>query len=384
MSFFSGKKLLLIGIVLLVIIAIPVTLLLTRQEQNTQSNAAKATKLFFANSGQMTAATTLQKNVGDTISLDVVMDPGTNQVSFAKIIISYDGTKLTDPTIKVNEAAFPSVLEGPVTSAGNISVTVAIGSDPTKVIQTPTKVATITLKAAKASDTPVQVVFGTKTQVLSIATGDLPSENVLSSQTPIAIQIGGGAGGTPGPTTANNNQAPICTSLNVDRNPAGAAAFSIAATATGSDADGTITKVTFNFGDGPVQDITQGGGIGTNAVSVQVAHTYNNPGTYQVSTILTDNVGGVSANTCTQTVNVTENGVGGPGGGNGGPAGGNGQGTQASGSANVPGPTTYVPVATVKPPTPTLAPTGPGDTVLSIGVVGAIISIAGALVFFAL
>lgn len=389
MNLLEGKKFLLIGIAVVLLAAIPLTVYFLQQNQETRSRAQKATTLYFAATGQTTAATTIQKKVGETIPVDIVMDPGSNQVSFVKMSISYDPTKLSTDSagIQPNAATFPSVLEGPVYTEGNITVTLSIGADPTKVVQIPSKIATINFKGvAETSSTPTQVKFiDGQTQVLSIATADDPSENVLASTKPVSIGLTAGdtpttstsptqqptVAATPGPTVAN--AAPTCTSLNLDRTPSGPAPLALTFTANGRDANGTISKVTFNFGDGPVQDITQSGGIGTNSVSVPVAHTYNNPGTFQASAVITDNQGSISGNTCTQTITVTAKAAPPPA------TGGNTNPPPAAAAPTTPPAAGVPPVAT-----PTLGSPGASDTILKVGVIGTILSIVGALTFFAL
>lgn len=360
MSFLS-KKILLFGIIFTLLVAIPITMyLLTQGETRQKISAVRATKLFFTPESVSTS-------VNQTFDLGVTVDPGTNQISFVKLLINYDATKLATAGagFSPNTSALPGVLEGPIYTPGKISVTLTVRADPTSVIQTQTQVGTVTFKAiADTAGIPTQITFDAldnQTQVLSIASADLPSENVLSSTSPASVVIGAStltptAAASPTPTsgtptpTSRANQSPVCTALNVDRAATGDVPFSITFTAVGSDTDGTISKVTFNFGDGPVEDVTQSGGIGTNSVSAQASHTYNSPGTYTASAIITDNAGGVSSGTtCTQIITVNE----------------------------APTPTPLV-------PTPTLAPSGPGDSVVSIGVIGAILTVLGAILFFAL
>lgn len=374
MNLLSGsKKYVLIGILFVLLAAIPLTVYFLQQQQQTESQAQKATTLYFATPGQTTAAATVEKPAGETIPLDIIVDPGTNQVSFIKLSVSYDGAKLSlDQAngIKQNEASFPSVLEGPTYTNGNVSVTVSIGADPTKVAQLPTKVATLTFTAKEATgSTPTQVKFiDGQTQVLSIASSDQPSENVLATTKPVNITITNASSSAtptssnPQPTTAG--VAPTCDSLAVAPAASGMAPFTVNLTANGTGNAGVINKVTFNFGDGPVQDVTQSGGIGTKTVSAQTSHAYSTAGTFQASAILTDASGNVSSGTCTKTITVT----GGTGGGG------------ATKSATVQ--PTAAPIAAA--PTPTIAPAGPGDTIVKGGFVAAIISIVGALMFFAL
>lgn len=398
----GGKKLFLIGFLVVLLVGIPLTVYLLQQSQEVRTRAEKSTVISF--SPDSTQVAPITKNVGDTIPLDITVDPGKNLVSFVKLEIQYDPEVLaTDSAnaFQANITAFPSVVEGPLYTPGKIAVTLAIGPDVTKAIQTKVKAATVTFKALKntPTGTPTQVSFGVspKTQVLSLGENDQASEDVLSSATPALIAIGGTAptqpipSGSPTPTTevpspeptvetptavptlpvdvptatpttpqptggpGTPNTLPICNSLVSDRAASGNAPFAITFTANGSDTDGTISKVTFNFGDGQQSDVTASGGIGTAAVNVQASHTYNNPGTYQATAILTDSASGVSTpnDNCKATITVsstTASSSGGTGGGN----------------------TTYI------------APTGSFENSLIIGAAVLMLVIGGGLIFFIL
>ena len=77
-------------------------------------------------------------------------------------------------------------------------------------------------------------------------------------------------------------------------------------TTTGDDSDGTITKVTFNFGDGNIEDITDSGGVGSESINAQVTHTYDEPGTFTAQATLTDNDNNTSSESdCSQQIIVT-------------------------------------------------------------------------------
>ncbi|MBI2075014.1 MAG: PKD domain-containing protein [Candidatus Levybacteria bacterium] len=382
MNFLSGKKFLLLGFIVVLLVAIPLTILTLQKSQETRSRATPATTLSFS-------PTTVSTTAGQSFNLDVNIDPGSNQVSFVKLSISYDQSKLSTGSGSCNDSfcptnKFPSVLEGPIYTPGNISITLSVGADPTAVIQAATKIATVTFKANQlTSATTATVSFDTateKTQVLSIAQSDTPSENVLlPNPAPATINIAAGAPlPTAAPTTAptptstsSANQPPVCSNLNVDRTTSGVAPFSITFTVNGTDANGTIKKVTIDFGDGPVQDISQNGGIGSKDVSLQIAHTYRNPGTFKAQATLTDNNDVVSAanTSCAQTITVTQASAG------------------AGGQAN-PTPTaaivTDAPIVSTSTPQPTLAPPGPDGKIIGIGAIGAVLAIIGGLLFFAL
>ncbi|HUQ85172.1 MAG TPA: PKD domain-containing protein [Candidatus Limnocylindrales bacterium] len=381
----NGRKIFLFGFIAILLIGIPVTIYLVQRQQQTQSRAEKATNLTFTPASSPSAP--IQKKIGESIPLDIFVDPGTNLVSFVKLEIQYDPEKIATAetgAFTPNAAVFPSVLEGPVYSPGKISVTLSVGPDPTKAIQTKARAATLIFKAIGNTEPgiPTVVSYGVSTQALSIGFNDQASENVLSSSTPANIVIGGTAGptvpiptGSPVPTrsvtagptqappivptislppsggaTPSANTNPVCSALTVDKSPSGTAPLALNFGATGSDPDGTVSKVTFNFGDGQVVDVTDpASGVGTATVSAQTSYTYNTPGTYTAAAILTDNANGVSASSsCTQTVTV-------------------------SGA-----PTTAPPV---EPPV-SLAPTGSAEVAFGIGALLITVILGGGFLFF--
>lgn len=373
MSFFSQKKFLLFGFILVLLTVIPITVFYLQQQQDVRSRATPATTLSF--SPTSSSSSPIAKSVGQVFDLDVTMTPDSNQVIATKLAINYDKSKLATEGagLVVNATAFSSILEGPTYTDGTIIVTMTVGVDITKAIRTQTKVATITFKAKdQTGATPTQVTFSDQTNVTS--TSD-PEANVLSSKNPAFIAIGTGPMGTPAPTGIS--KPPVCDTLNLDRVPTGVAPFSVAFTVNGSDPDGTVSKVTIDFGDGPAQEITQGSGIGTKSVQAQVSHTYSSPGTFTAKATLTDDTGVVSTGTtCTKTVTVTQAATT--------PGVGTGIGTGSATPITVP---TTVPTA-IPSPTPiaqvTIPPPGPGDTLLGIGALGILITVIGGVLLFAL
>jgi hypothetical protein len=389
MSIPSGKKLLLFGFIAVLLVVIPLTVYLVGQQQKTQSSAQKSTTLGF-NPASTTVA------VNDTVNLDVMMNPGTNQVSFVKFTINYDATKLAtaaagaaicpqrpNDALCPNVVAFPSVLQGPTYGPGTISVTLSIGGSPQNIIQTATKIATLSFQAIAPTDpSTTQVTVDNSSlnaaQVLSIASTDQFNENVLSSVSPADITITAAtatpspspeptaspspeptaspspeptASPSPEPTASPSPQAPTCESLALSGATSGTVPYSLTFTATGTTSASTISKVTFNFGDSAIQDVPQDGG--PTSVSVQASHTYSSAGTFVTSASLTDALGNISnTSTCTQTITVNA----------------------APGS-------TIIAQAT---PTPPLPPTGPDSKILIAGTLGTILTVFGILLFFAL
>lgn len=399
MKSLSPKKLILIGFIVVLLIAIPLTIFFLQQQQDTQSQAEQATTLSFEPVSTQTTPITAQ--TGEDVRLDVVVDPGVNQnlVSFVRLEIQYDPSKLapveeTDEIkpFQENTAAL-TLLEGPVITPGSITATLSVGVDPTKVIQTKTNIAAINFVAvAPTGDTPTEVTFITSSQVLSAGTGDQANENVLASTIPAYIAISGEAEVTPsvsvtpgeegeatptpstvatisptseasvtptvtGTTGSSSNVSPICEGISAAGATSGTAPFAVTLNALGSDSDGTISRATFSFGDGSVQSVTTGGGLGTAAADVSVTHTYQTAGTYQAAVVFTDNNSSVSSGSCTLNITVTD----------------------SSSSSS----TTTSPTATPIPDS-TLPDTGPEDLLAIIGVATTVFIIAGAVIFFAL
>jgi len=187
------NKHVIVGIVLLAIfISIPLTISMLSKEQQDQSNAAASTSLSFT-PGSSTSAP-ISAKVGGTVNLDLYVNPGTNDVSFVKYIVSYDPSKVklvtTDP-VDLNSTVFTNV-EGPVITSGQIAQSVSIGSDPTKVITQSTRVATLHFTAiASTNGGTTPVTFNSTTEALSAGPSEQASENVLSTTSPAIITISG-------------------------------------------------------------------------------------------------------------------------------------------------------------------------------------------------
>ena len=190
-----NRKLLIVGIVLLLYLGF-VGVLWQKKQQEIRTGATSSTTLFF--SPTTSQATPITKKVNDTFSLDVMLMPGTNIVSFTALDIQYDASKVAlDQTlpIAVNTQAFPQTLEGPAITPGQLKVQLSIGSDPTNAVQQVTKVATLKFKAlASTGSTPTKISIGTQSSALSIASGDSSNENVLGSSSPAYIAISGTGG----------------------------------------------------------------------------------------------------------------------------------------------------------------------------------------------
>ena len=325
------NKYFILGNIALLLAAIPLTLLFISRQQDVRSRAAPTTRITFT-------PTTLSFE-GDNCteqSLAVNLDPGENIVSTVELFLTYDATKF-NISIAPNENVFPppnGILRGPTISNGQASVVLNIGSNVTNAIQAPVDIATITVvPIAATADGPVDIsIDSSKTRVLSLSDNDEATENVFLSGGQAAISVnasciegapeevgpspspsptptgGVGGGGSLTPTatpsispTTGANQSPICSTITTSPSSSGNAPFVMTLSAQGTDSDGTISKATFNFGDNTIQDIFEG--LGTAAVTTQLAHTYQTAGTYSASVVFTDNGGAVSSS-CTTDISV--------------------------------------------------------------------------------
>jgi len=371
MSFFSGKKIFLLGFILVLLVAVPLTVYLAQQQQKTQSGAAPSTTLSLVESGKTNSSVTT--TVDQTVSFDIMANPGSNQVSFIKFTLNYDGTKIatTDAGLLPNTATgLPNVASGPTYDTNSVSITLNVGASPQQSLTLPTKIATITFKTLASTDgVPTRVTFA-DAQAMSAGGESAFNEDVFSTSSPADIIINAGtviptntpiptpeptATSTPAPTQITNTS-PVCSSLVADIS-SGSAPLVVNFTTVGSDSDGTIAKATFNYGDGVVEDINQGGGLGTSSISLQNPHTFNSAGSFTTNVVLTDDRSGVSTPSgCSQIVTVNPGSI-------------------------TPSPTEVITPTTIPP---TLPPTGPDAQIMAIGAFGIIISVIGALLLFVL
>lgn len=200
MKIFTNRFFIL-GNLILILAAIPVTLFFVKQQQNVRSKAAPSSKLYF------TPATTTSSTTCPSFTADVMVDPGSNLVSIVTLFITYDPTKVEITQITPS-TTFSTVQTPASISNGQASITLdAVGGDVTKAISQVSKVATVTF-APKGAGT-AQVQFDSvKSEVLSLSAADDPSDNVLSSVQPLVATIDSNAcatttgGVTPGVTNA--------------------------------------------------------------------------------------------------------------------------------------------------------------------------------------
>lgn len=363
------KKLILLGFGLALLVGLPLAIFVMQNQTQPKSNAAPSTKFTFD-------VPSSPVQVGQQFDVPISVDPGgQNQVSFVKVTFTYDGNKLdksaTEPiTIdgnKYTKLESPQISCTSDTNTCKGSFTISVGTNQDALIKSKTAIAMLHLIAKANTDpgTPTQLTFvKDQNQALSVAQADQAAENVFLAGDPASITIGsgvnGGGGGTPAPTPGNTGTpAPTGTGISgssgssstggtsgstsvscssLSANPtSGNPPLAVTFTGVGTSSNDSITKITFNYGDGLVDQIASGSGIGTGSINAQQAHTYNTNGTYTATITLTTSSGAVSNPTaCSQTIKV-------------------GQIAKNTG----------------------LPPTGPGKTILYVGVAGVVLTILG-------
>lgn len=369
------NKYFLLGNLAFILIIIPVTLFIIRNQTSTRGSAAPTTTLSFN-------PPSLQTDQCSNVTSNLVLNPGQNVVATVKLQLSWDATKF-NVEFTPNTQTFPQVLSGPEISNGSLKATLTVGADVTKAVTTTSTVGTLVIKPlAPTNGTPTQISIDTTgTEVRSLADGE--GENVFNAagSSPLQIAITAatctgtttpsptvpvGTTPTPTPTTAvptttPTNLSPICSSL-ASSTASGSAPVSLTFTAVGNDPDGTIQKATFNFGDGTVQDVTTG--MGTAQVTTELAHTFTSGGTFVPSVTFTDNSGAIS-NSCTSTIALT-----------------GGSSSDGSGSSGTGGDSATTPTTAPQPSQAIDSPGGVGTTLTVIG--GIILTVVAGLFFLAL
>ncbi len=366
------KKLILLGLGLTLLVGLPLAIFVLQNQTQTKSGAAASTKFSFT-------VPASPVNVGDSMDIPIIVDPqGVNAVSFVKATFTYDGTKLTkasDNPVTIDSTTY-TVLEKPTITCNDsslcqVSFTLSVGQNDNAIIKSRAKIASIKLTAKANTDpgTPTKISFvNGQNQALSTAAGDQAAENVFQAGQDGLITIGtasagggtatptpgsggtsgggggtgggsgssGGSGGTGGGSTTNGaNISVTCSSLAASVTK-GNAPLNVTFTTTGNATNDSITKIALNYGDGLVDTVASGSGIGTGNVNAQTPHTYSGNGTFTATATLTTSSGNVSnPASCSQTITV---------------------GSGVNGN---------------------LPPTGPGQTILFVGIGGAVLTVLG-------
>lgn len=208
----APKTKLLLGSLLFLLISVPVIISLVQQQQDTRSRAAGSASTIVSLIPDPGPDSHIAKNVGDTVQVNVMVDPGNNTVHILRMQVKYNPTYLqpVEPYYKkfepdgTNPQSLSRIIDFPTpTNNGLVSVTVSSGTDTVTAISgSEKKVGTFFFKtlAATPEDTPAVVEFTSNTKAFSQGTGDQAYVDVLEDTNPAEISIGQGAPTTTGTT----------------------------------------------------------------------------------------------------------------------------------------------------------------------------------------
>jgi hypothetical protein len=196
----NKKNLFVLGAIVALFLMVPLTIFILQVRQENRSRAQKATVLYF-NTETSSTSPIMNVKPGDTIHVDMYVDPGTNYVRNIRYMFSYDPAVFApNPAgYTYNKDVFPTDpkkanLEGPAfLPTGQVSGLITIGNNPSNAITSIVKVATfsfiVTSDLSKLqSPATISFLTGTnQTTVTSVDPQSTGSENVLSSALPAKI-----------------------------------------------------------------------------------------------------------------------------------------------------------------------------------------------------
>jgi hypothetical protein len=168
--------------------------IVSQKQQDLRTRASASTTLSLLPLAPFSNPIT--KRVGDTVSFDVMLNPGSNQISTVKMHIVYDSSvfEVSEKTgFVTNKKAFPVAVEGPIIDNNNDSViaTFFVGADPNQAIKTPVKIGTLTLKAIKETYnfSSSKIFFEETSRAYSISSKDYAFENVIATTNPAYVIV---------------------------------------------------------------------------------------------------------------------------------------------------------------------------------------------------
>lgn len=194
------KKALIYIVIALTLLAIPVTVFLVGQQQELRKKAAPASTLSFSPANK-------SMKVGETVTLEAMLDTADNQVAAVQVNVVFDPTKLEAVSI-TNGSFAPSVYTAGKTGSGTASITVG-AANAAAPLHGQGSVAILKLKALTATSPTVSVRFGADTFAGAL---NESTNNVIVGTTPATITITNADGTTPSITpTATPSVTPSVT-----------------------------------------------------------------------------------------------------------------------------------------------------------------------------
>lgn len=314
-----------IGIILL---GIPLTVILVGKNQEIRKRAAPASTLSFYPMTQTVKA-------GQPFTLEVKMDTATNQVGIVQLRVVYDPVFLEAEDITNNPNFAPTIrVSKKIDPSGKASITVGAKDTLHPIVGSGT-IVTLSMKAIKASATPISIKFTNTPDTVANAIGE-NADDVIIGRSVANVIIQNADGTAPSGSNAAN--------INQTANPSGTITPTptitpsltptplASSSAQASESAVLITSLTNNEEVNTQTPVIRGKGIpgttltvtihssGAQTVVVTVdangnwTYTPTNPldsGSHTVTALYTDPATGVTQSKTTTFV-VAPSGIGGP------------------------------------------------------------------------
>lgn len=294
-----------LGFLFVTLLAIPLTIYLVQQQQETRSQATPNTNITFNPSSPEPV------QVGDDLSFDIMLSPGSNAVTSVKLVIKYDSTKLSTSVedFAVDPASNLTILDNPVILPdSSFAVTLSIGNVGVNKIVTDTKIGTIQFHVEDGPAEASQITLGPTSEAYSASGSDTNTEesvlqNIGAVLATVNIEDEEGTDISSG----GDNTAPVCTSLTPNGAITGQAPYELSFTANGSDSDGTLRNFKFTFEPNEIVNIASDSSKATSVTTVTTEpHTYETEGSYVAKVEITDDKGSTNTSVnCTKTITVS-------------------------------------------------------------------------------
>lgn len=176
------KKLLIIGAIVLLVVALPVTVYLVQQQQTLRQGAAGEKNLSLKPPSQ-------KVKVGDSVKLNIVLHPQGVAVKYVNLVINYDSGKLEAKEGSFNKNNdFPFELKSKKFDDGKITLELQT-NDPKKFVSKQMDIGTLSFRALSTTEgDSAKVAFGNVKTVVKGAKGKKLSYQFNNAQ--ITIEEG--------------------------------------------------------------------------------------------------------------------------------------------------------------------------------------------------
>lgn len=176
------KKLLIIGAIVLLVVALPLTVYLVQQQQTLQQGAAGEKNLSLRPATQ-------DAKVGDTVKLTAVLHPQGIAVRYVNLVINYDSGKLEAKQGSFNKNdKFPFEVKSRKFEDGKITLELQT-NDPKKFVSKQINIGTLSFRALSTTEGDnAKVTFGNVKTVVKGANNKKLSYQFVNAQ--VAIESG--------------------------------------------------------------------------------------------------------------------------------------------------------------------------------------------------